>query len=128
MTSSLDRLFSEMSIWKIEDRPVQLVVESESSRSLLLGYVADVRPTERLFEVKSDARDLPIWRFSIDCIGVTGVEEKGFDVAVLEGCGELFDDLTPEERGRLWVRRFEVSFELAFPGAKNRCVLFKLPL
>src|SRR6476620_9597571 len=112
VTSSLDRLFSEMSIWKMEDRPLRLVLESEFSRSLLHGYVADVRPAERLFEVKSDARDLPLWRFSIDCIGVPSVEERGFDLAVLERCGELLDDLTPEERGRLCTRRFEMCFEL----------------
>jgi hypothetical protein len=100
------------------------VLKTELSRVLLRGYVASV--SNDVVELESESRDIPFFRVTLVFAGVSSVEEKGFDISVLEEFGDLFDDLEPERRGKLWAERFELAWVVRFVSGAT-CVVEKIP-
>lgn len=126
MISSSDNFLAEMSKWAMAQTPIRFHFKSESIKLQMCGYVFGSEQGE--VEIASDPREVPFSRFKFTVTGLLRAEEKGFDVAVLETFGKLFDDLPMgAERGRLEAHKFEIAWVLHFSSGAV-CVLERVPM
>ena len=109
---TLDEFLTEMKTFSLTRTPIRLRLKTELSQMALCGYISGV--SGDTIELQSEAMDAPSFGVTLNCAGLTSIEEKGFDITVLEEFGKLFDELDAEERGRRWAKRFERAWFVRF--------------
>ena len=123
MSSSLERVVSLLRSWKSESRPARLFAPDslELNKIELVGFVHRVSQNGMVFAARWDG--LPC-RLFVPFRSALAFEVVEFEDAVARTFGVPFENLSPEERGRVWAKRFELAVIVRFAAAE--CKVYAL--
>src|SRR5262245_8415860 len=108
MTSSRDRAISRLMKLSSDRMPVVLTFSDGNENPLnsarVSGYMEFSNDT---IACKSDASFLPVCEFRLSISAAVAFKTFTFEQAIEEELGVSFNDLSPEQRGKLWSQRFQ---------------------